>query len=203
MAIHAYGLVLIIPVGIAMLLVTLKPTGVWPVLLPLIALGFSALFLPLGLGNRHIRTLLRRKFPELNEREEFIVQVTFTPRLQRGLRSVVEDADDIGLLRLCPGGLVFEGDSVTLRMPWTELEQVESQNIGLRGLFVYGSPLVLAPRKHKEFELIEFAERSSYLLPTSRKVTRQIRQALVRYFLHQRAPGACSAAELDLGHEER
>jgi hypothetical protein len=200
LAIHAYGLVLIAPVGVAMLLMTLFPTGIWPVLFPLLALSFTALFLPFGLGNQHIRRLLLRKFPDLDERHGFIVQATFSPRLHGGLRSILEDADDIGLLSFSHGGLAFEGDRVSLRIPWTELEVIESQNIGLRGLFVYGSALVVEPRSLRGFDCVEFAERSSYLLSASRRITRQLREASVRYFLDQRGSRTCSSAKLDFGN---
>ncbi|MCX6926027.1 MAG: hypothetical protein NT154_22885, partial [Verrucomicrobia bacterium] len=104
----------------------------------------------------------------------FIVQLTVSPRIRSGFRAALEDADDIGYLSFSDTGLVFQGDSVKLTVPFDCIEQVQPQNIGLRGLFVCGGRVTVLVSDLPEIESLEFAERSSWLLPTSRAVARRL-----------------------------
>jgi hypothetical protein len=106
------------------------------------------------------------------------VQLTLSPRIRTGIRSALEDADDVGYLSFSGSGLVFRGDSVKLSLPFDCVEEVRPHNIGLRGLFVYGRRIRVVISGLPNVDSIELAERSSLLLPTSRKVTRKLHAQL-------------------------
>jgi hypothetical protein len=177
--VNAYGMLLILPIFSSIMVVSVIKLSILTVLIPLGALVVTACFLPFGLGNTYITHLVRSLNPAGSSNGDgFIVQLTLSPRLRSGLRALLEDADDIGYLSLGAGELCFEGDSVKLSVPWQSIQLVRSRNIGLRGLFVYGRRIKLVAFGWPEVESIEFAERSSWLLPASRAITRKLYERL-------------------------
>jgi len=178
-AVNAYGVLLVLPFLASILAVSVTRFGLLTALIPLVVVAATAYFLPFGLGNTHVTRLVRSLNPAAAQRQEgFIVQLTLSPRLRSGLRALLEDADDIGFLTFCGNELLFEGDSIKLSVPLDCVEMVRPQNIGLRGLFVYGRRIKVVVSGLPQVESVEFAERSSWLLPTSRAVTRQLFQRL-------------------------
>jgi len=184
----------VIPVFLAVTAMSLLNIGmVLSVAIPLLTMVTTVMFLPLGLGNPEIARLVRRISPDVGTTsDDFIVQLTLTPRIRTGLRALLEDADDIGVLRLTKSELVFQGDSIQLTLPFEQVRTVRRQNIGLRGLFLYGPRIEMVAWGIPNAESIEFAERASWLLPTSRQITRRLFDRLVEECKHQgvgAAPG--------------
>ncbi|MGA2863962.1 MAG: hypothetical protein ABSF95_05695 [Verrucomicrobiota bacterium] len=178
-AVHAYGLVLVLPILVSVLVMSLRRFELWSLLLPLAAMGGTAYFLPFGLGNAYLTKLVRvRHAAAGKEADGFIVQLTLSPRIRSGFWAVVEDADDIGYLRLTAAELVFEGDAVKVCLPYSQIGRVRSQNIGLRGLFVYGRRIAVEVTGLPNVAALEFAERSSWLLPASLRTTQKLRERL-------------------------
>src|SRR5258708_374141 len=100
-AISLYGLILVIPVLLSMMIVSVLQFGVLTFLLPLGTIAVATFFLPLGFGNPHVTKLVRPLMPAPNARQDtYIVQLTRKPRNRSGLGAVLEDADDIGFLSL-------------------------------------------------------------------------------------------------------
>ena len=177
--VNAYGVVLAMPLFFSILVVSVIKFGILTALIPLLVVAATAYFLPFGLGNTHVTRLVRSLHPAAGKDESgFIVQLTLSPRLSSGLRAILEDADDIGYLSFTGTGLVFQGDSVQLSIPFDRITRVQPQNVGLRGRFVYGRRIRVVISGLAEIESIEFAERSSWLLPTSRAITRKLCQRL-------------------------
>ena len=177
--VSAYGILLAAPFFIAILVVSLIKFGILTVLIPLLAVAATAYFLPFGLGNAHVTRLVQSLNPAASKGEDvFIVQLTLSPRIRSGLRAILEDADDIGYLSFTGTELLFQGDSVKLSVPFDHIEQVRPQNIGLRGLFVYGRRIKVVASGLPNIEAFEFAERSSWLLPDSRRITRKLSERL-------------------------
>ena len=173
--VNAYGVLMITPIFLAIIAVSVIKLGVLTVLVPLLALAVMAFFLPFGLGNAHVTRLVRSLNPGAGRNGDgFVVQLTVSPRLRSGLRALLEDADDIGFLTFGGNELCFQGDSVKLSVPWEDIQLVRSQNIGWRGLFVYGRRIKLVVSGWPEVESLEIAERSSWLLPASRTITRAL-----------------------------
>jgi hypothetical protein len=170
LVISAYGLVLFIPVLLAMMVVSVVPLGMGTLLIPLVAIAFATFFLPVGFGNPYVTRLIRSlDHGSVTEPGGFMVQLTLAPRVRSGLRALLEDADDVGWLRLTESGLLFQGDSIQLAVPYEEIRDLRTKNLGWRGLFVYGSPCTFAVRGLHEATCFKFAERSSWLLPSSRR----------------------------------
>jgi hypothetical protein len=140
---------------------------------------FVTLFLPFGFGNPHAARLVGKlgQTPKPGQ-PAWTVQLALTPRLQSGLRSLFEDADDLGLLSVEDSALVFRGDSVQLTVPFSQIQEVRRRNIGLRGLFVYGSRTVVSVGGLPNVMRLEFAERASLWLPGSRRASEQLFQSL-------------------------
>jgi hypothetical protein len=173
--VNAYGLLLVAPIFASILVVSVIPFGLLTLLIPVVVVGASAFFLPFGLGNTHIARLVRSLDPAASANGEgFIVQLTLSPRLRTGLQATLEDADDIGYLSFTGTGLQFQGDSVRLSVPFDRIAQVQPHNVGLRGRFVYGRRIKVVVAGLPNVEFIEFAERSSWLLPNSRATTKRL-----------------------------
>ncbi len=179
LAVNACGLLLAVPVLLAVLALSLVKFSFYSVLLPFAAIALTAWYLPFGLGNPYIRRLVRSFSPNAAAGHNgYIVQVTADPRIQSGLRALLEDADDIGFLSFTDDEVVFEGDSLRLSVPFDQIDKIQVQNIGMRGLFVYRR-IRVAISGTPGFQAFEFAERGSYLLPTARKTTRRLREQLM------------------------
>ena len=179
LAIHACGAVLVLPVVASVLVMSLGKFALWHLLWPLGAIAGTAYFLPLGLGNAYLSRLARALNPAAGrEPDGFIVQLTLSPRIRSGLWAEVEDADDIGWLRLRESELVFEGDSVKVWLPYSQIGRVQRRSIGLRGLFVYGRRVAVEVAGLPKVKALEFAERSSWVLPASRRTSRRLWEGL-------------------------
>jgi hypothetical protein len=177
--VNAYGIVLLTPIFASILAVSLMKFGVLTVLIPTLMVAATAFFLPFGLGNTYVTRLVQSLHPTGgNGPDGFIVQLTLSPRLRTGIRAVLEDADDIGFLSFNGTELVYQGDSVKLTVPLDCIKAVTPENIGLRGLFVYGRRIKVLVAGLSETESLEFAERSSWVLPTSRALTRKLHERL-------------------------
>ncbi len=179
LGIYACSLLLIIPLVAVLLAVTIQPLGIFALILPLLVLVGTVLLSPL-LGNLCIKRLVAQAGPDVPPQGMFIVQLTCTPRLRSGFRALIDDADDIGRLMFSPSGLVFHGDSVTLRLPYKCVAQVEPHNVGFRGVFALRRRIALEISGLPEIEAIELAERSSHALPESAKITRKLCEQLER-----------------------
>ena len=177
--VNAYGFLLVAPIFASILVVSLIKFGVLTVLIPVLMVVATAYFLPFGLGNTHVTRLVRSFQPAADQGEDgFIVQLTLSPRLRHGPRAILEDADDIGYLSFSGTELRYQGDSIKLTVPFDCIKEVAPKNIGLRGLFVYGRRIQVVVAGVSESESLEFAERSSWVLPTSRAITRRLYERL-------------------------
>jgi len=171
------GVLLVAPVLASLLAVTVIRLGMVTVLLPLLTIAVTAYFLPFGLGNPVVRRLVRAGKLDLDD-DGFIVQMTLSPRIRSGLRALIEDADDLGYLTFTGSELIFQGDSVRLRIPWRQVSEVRPQNIGWRGRYLYGSRIIISVTGISNVDAVSFSERSSLLLPTSKRITKKLRERI-------------------------
>lgn len=171
------GVLLVAPVLASLLAVTVIKLGMLTLLIPLLTIAVTAYFLPFGLGNPIVRRLVRSRKLDAGE-DGFIVQMTLSPRIRSGLRALVEDADDLGYLSFTDSELIFQGDSVRLRIPWRQISEVRPQNIGWRGRYLYGSRIRISVTGISNVDAVAFSERSSLLLPTSKQITKKLRQRI-------------------------
>jgi len=174
-----FGFVLLLPVLVSMMVVSVLKFGLVTFLLPLATIAAATFFLPFGFGNPYVAKLVRSLKPDSGgPKQLYIVQLTRVPRQRSGLWAILEDADDIGWLQLTESSLVFVGDSVRLSVPYEHIGELRQQNAGWRALFAYGSQMAFSINGLPEAGTFLFAERASWLLPTSRKLAAQIFQHL-------------------------
>lgn len=177
--VSAFGLLLVVPVLVSMLVLSSLHFGIWTVLIPLVAIAAATLLLPFGFGNTYVAKLARQLQPsDWDDSDCHVVQVTFHPRLRTGLRALLEDADDIGCLKLGTSELWFEGDSIRFSIAYRQLRELRLKTIGFRGLFAY-TCLEMKVSDLAGIAEIRVAERASCLLPTSRRSTRELHCRLV------------------------
>jgi hypothetical protein len=145
----------------------------------LVAVALAVLFPPLCFENLYVRRLVGRLATnDAKPTDGFIVQLTVSPRLRQGLRSNLDDADDIGYLSLTPNELLYKGDSVRLSIPISNIKKIQSQNIGWRGLYLYGRRTTIIPTGLENVDSLEFTDRSSCILPASRRNSTRLYQRL-------------------------
>jgi hypothetical protein len=172
--IWAYGIFLIIPVVAAFLAVTMIRLSLWTMLIPLLTLAATAWFVPVGQGNAYIRRKLRSPQVAPISQPAYVVQLSLNPRLRKGLRAALEDADDFGYLSFDEDGFRFDGDSIQLRAPYANIKEVWQQNVGWRGRFIYGPRVTIVVEGSSGVQSLEFAERSSTLISDSKKTAREL-----------------------------
>lgn len=176
----AYGLLLFAPAVIAVLVVSSLAFGPLTFLIPVAALACATFLLPLGFGNRHVKRIAPAWPDSLPpESEAFLVQVTLTPRLKTGLRSLLDDADDIGWLYFVGPVLHFLGDSVELKLPLSSIRSTCSETAGARWLYLH-SRVSIELSGVGQYEKAAFAERSSSTLPGSRRAARRLQEAILK-----------------------
>lgn len=179
-AVNLFGLVLAVPVMVSVLYVSLLRFGVGTVLIPCLVVAVTVIFLPLGFGNPYVARLVRSLQPASEDGKDFIVQLTLSPRIRAGLRAIMEDADDVGYLSATEDAIRFAGDSVRLCVPRSSIEEVRIQNIGLRGLYVYGGRVAVRVRGLPGVEVLEFTERCSWFLPGSWRISRRLQERFAK-----------------------
>lgn len=178
LVIWSYGILLIVPVAAAFLAITMMRLNWWTTLVPLFTLAATAWFVPLGQGNSYIARRLRglggASSSLLAGGAAYVVQLSLNPRLRKGLRASLEDADDFGYLSFGEDSVTFAGDSISLNVPYANIKHVSQQNVGLRGRFVYGPRVTIAVEGLSGTEVLEFAERSSTFIPQSKRIAREL-----------------------------
>lgn len=176
---HAYGLLLFVPVLAAILVASSLGTLSLVALVAVAAFAVATFFLPIGFGNPYVKRLVREYLPpQAEESDRFVVQVTLNPRLHSGLRGLVEDADDFGYLWFTESELVFRGDALYATIPFTQIREVQRLGIRLRGLFLCKRRIAVVVPGLEQVESLEFAERSSSVLPGSRAAARKLYERL-------------------------
>lgn len=193
LVLYIYGLLMIVPVAMAMAATSLLNVGLLPALLPLGVALLTALFLPVGFGNPYIARVVRSLAPGPEIASAgFIVQLALTPRVCGGLRALMEDADDVGWLRVEGTQIAYRGDAIDLEVPRECIENVTVQNVGLRGLFLY-QRIRMTLRGNSRVECVDVAERSSWLVTGSRRRTRELVQTIHAFV--NTAPAVREAAQ--------
>ena len=200
--IWAYGILLLVPVLAAFVAISLLKLGLWTLLIPALTLLLTAWFVPLGQGNSYIASRLlkgrlaqemsdgsagaprhikgahlptRSPFaPSAEGSAAYIVQLTLKPRLRTGIRAALEDADDFGFLTLDEEGFAFQGDSISISVPYENIQAVSCENVGLRGRFIYGPRITLQIDGLANVESLQFAERSSITISQSKRTAHAI-----------------------------
>lgn len=144
-------------------------------LVPLSICGAAIFLWPIALGNPYVRYIAKASLAEVSSKEvPFICHVSFSPRLHDGLRGFMELADDVGLLQLTGEAVVFTGDQVRIVLPFNSIKEVSYSNCGWRGLWVYGQRIKITTNALDDFNSLEFVERQSNTVVSSRRISKEI-----------------------------
>ena len=92
----------------------------------------------------------------------------------RGSRAWVEDADDVGILRLDDEALAFHGDRVTLAVPYAAVRSLRARNIGWRSLWLGGKRIEIVAGDGERELTFELLEREAHTLPTARHLSETV-----------------------------
>lgn len=147
---------------------------VLPVFYLVVMLLAMLMLLPVLGANPLVICLLHLSLRRQPAPDEFTVQIMLTPRPYRGLRAVLEDADDVGYLRLAPEGLTFTGDHVQLALPRSGISAITRRNVGWRMLWLAGQRITIVTDALPGYTAVEFLERQSWTVPGSRRLTREL-----------------------------
>jgi hypothetical protein len=177
---YAFSFLLGAPFVAFLLLLSLHDLGRWSLPIGLLILLGTVCLTP-SLGNLYVLWVVRPLKPEgqgsprqVGCGNDLIVQVTLSPRIRQGFRALIEDADDVGYLILQESALTFHGDSIHITVPFERIKAVHGENVGLRGVYVVSGRIGIEVPGLQGFEGVEIAERSSRVIFSSRKITREI-----------------------------
>jgi hypothetical protein len=177
---YAFSFLLGAPCVAFLLLLSLHDLGQWSLPVGLLILCATICLMP-SLGNLYVSWVVRPLKPEgqgairhMGSDNNLIVQVTLSPRIRQGFRALIEDADDVGYLILNQSALTFHGDSIHITVPFEQIKAVHGENVGLRGVYVASGRIAIETPGLQGFEGVEIAERSSRIIFSSRKITREI-----------------------------
>jgi len=174
---NCYAFLAVVPLLILapLALIAVHGFNSFPIFVLLMALAglLPVYFLPLILGNPHVVRLVNLTTPSSTQ-DSIVVQIALDPRIYSGFRAFIEDADDIGILRLTSTHLFFAGDRITLSIPFSSIERVELRNIGLRGLFICGGRIRIRCVGLSSVKSIELTHRSAWTVPSSRRAAKSL-----------------------------
>lgn len=108
----------------------------------------------------------------------FIVQVRFTPRRIGGFEGWLEDADDVGVLSVVDGQLVFAGDSTEMVIVRDDIDSVSTRNAGVRTLWMCGETRISLAREIEGFIGLEVSSRQALTVPQTRRFNRALEQSI-------------------------
>lgn len=121
------------------------------------------------LGNYYIKKLLRRNH-NIVDRNGYCFQIMTQPRQYVGVRAFLDDADDIGHLRLTKDGIMFDGSYIKCLIPFDKIVMIELKNSGMRGLWLI-LKLHLIVSNPAGVEELFFTERDSTNILSSWRLT--------------------------------
>jgi hypothetical protein len=141
----------------------------------LLSAGTIVFFMPAASGNPYVRHIVKKSVgTDYDSTSSIIWQASFSPRIYDGFRGFMEDADDIGYIRVSERAFEFKGSHISFSLPFDCVKEVRLSNIGWRGFWLYGQRIRILTRSFDKFEGVEFIERASDTIISSRRITKTI-----------------------------
>ena len=182
--IHAIGLVpglllgLTGSAGTILLIISLyirEPLSLLPAVTGLLSAGAIVFFMPAVSGNLYVRHIVKKSVGADHDPASSIIgQAGFSPRIYDGFRGFMEDADDIGYIRVSESSFEFTGSHISFTLPFDCVKEVRLSSIGWRGFWLYGQRIRILTRSFDKFEGVEFIERASNTIISSRRITKTL-----------------------------
>lgn len=118
------------------------------------------------------------KFHKITLGQGHICQFTTHPSRYKGIRRL-EDADDIGVLYLEDGHLLYEGDHTTAFLPYSCIESAKLINAGARSMWLlYYLRIDLVHEIRQPFQYIFIGDRAAKTLLGSYRTIRRIQKEI-------------------------
>lgn len=137
------------------------------------------MFAPISQVNPYIQAVIERTLGPTKPRSvAYDCQIALTPRLSRGLRRVLDDSDDVGRLEITNEVITFHGGSVTLALPFRDIESATRMRPKARNLWITGGAMRLVTTVFDGIKCIDFFERQSRTSWNSRRVSAEIAYAI-------------------------
>ena len=129
--------------------------------------------------NYYIKRILKQRGIVPSEKSSYVFQISTLPRQLSGLRGVLEDADDIGILTLGKTNFTFNGANIQTTIPYTSIASAEKESGGSRVLFLMSRiKITLLDNENSGIKEILFCERDSSSTPESWKTTELVFSSL-------------------------
>jgi hypothetical protein len=103
-----------------------------------------------------------------------IYQLSLNPRVYKGLRELLEDADDVGVLRIETDRIIYSGDSVNISIPYSAIRSVKKHNVGWRAFWISGKRIKIILKDIDEYSGIELVERQSITIIQANKISKHV-----------------------------
>jgi hypothetical protein len=163
------------PVFVAAGLVAGNPILLAVGLLVSAVLGALLFFVPIWHANPYVCHIVKKATGEQAlPGVSYVCQAAFSPRLHGGLRGFLEDADDVGLLRISKEAVSFTGDHVRISLPLEHIQKVSHCNSGWRSLWIGGRRIKLATDAFEGYKSIELIERQSNTIMAAYHISKEI-----------------------------
>lgn len=127
-------------------------------------LFYAPMLLGPNLLSWKIAKQMYRKFGNIWHEEHYTVQIALNPRHSTGLRALLDDCDDIGVLFLLEDELRFEGDCMSFVLPRDAIDLiVDGSDSAVYGVLGLGkrTTFQIKPSVNHPFTSITLAERRS------------------------------------------
>jgi len=105
-------------------------------------------------------------------------QLTLSPRLCRGIRALLEDADDVGRLEVTAEAVHFTGDRIQIVLPFESISGIMQTKCDWRNFWVAGRKTRITTSAFADIEYIEFGEREARTYFSSKRVSTEIHYAI-------------------------
>ncbi len=146
------------------------------------------MFMPVFQVNPYIQAVIERTLGLKKPRSVvYDCQITFSPRLCRGLRRLLDDSDDVGRLEITNEGLNFHGGCVTLALPFSCIESSKKMRTKARNLWIAGGSTRIVTSDFPGISHVDFMERQSRTSWNSRRISSEIAYAIEYGILQNRA----------------
>lgn len=147
------------------------------ILIPLSCLFLSLLifyFSPFLLNVNYYIQMLLGHCQTLPDKTGYAFQIMTNPRQQFDIRGFLEDADDIGFLKLTKDGIEFKGSYIDGLVPYDQIKSVKMLTSGWRGMWCISGRLHVLMNNPGGIQEIYLGERHSSSIPGGWKITRQL-----------------------------
>lgn len=147
--------------------------------LPLILIGFALAvpgfyFLPFFSGNTRISGWFSSR-----PKGTWMIQLTLTPRRCTGMEALNDGADDVGVLSIEPGRLVYSGDAIAFSISRDKIQAIATRNLGWRGLWSLGNAITLTlAQPIAGVSKLALAPRRDATLPEHLRAARRLEESL-------------------------